>query len=65
MSQRELAEQIDVSAAYISKVESVGEGMGKESALRTLERFRAELDQLEITLVDLLRGSTSAEAAAG
>ncbi len=65
LSQRALAQRIEVSSAYISKLETSGEGMGKESALRTTEEFRREMKVAGITLADLLRGSDCVSEPAG
>lgn len=64
LSRRKFASRISVSVAYVHHVESRQIGMGKNSALATLEHFRAAMDENDITLEHLLRGCFAQERAA-
>jgi transcriptional regulator with XRE-family HTH domain len=65
LSQAAFASKIAVSRAYISRIEATGEGMGKDSALRVLAEFRADLAELRLTVEDLLRGADGDDAPTG
>jgi len=63
LKQREFAEQVGLSAAYVSQVENGVLDLGKEAGFKIMDRYRTEALRLGITLEDMLRGSREGAAA--
>lgn len=56
LTQSELATRLQTTQPHVSAIESKGEPMGRELALRVLDLYRPDLEELGYSLEDLLRG---------
>lgn len=60
ITQRQMGEECDLAPVYIAQVEGGTHGLGREAALKILDRYRAAMMERRITLEDLLRGQDCA-----
>ena len=63
LKQGEFADEVGLSAAYVSQVENRVLALGKAAGFKIMDRYRTESLRLGITLEDLLRGSREGAAA--
>ena len=57
LTQKELADAIDVHQSQVSEHERTGRGIGRDGLISLADRYRAEMNRLGLTVEDLLRGS--------
>jgi transcriptional regulator with XRE-family HTH domain len=55
-TQAEFGEEVDLAGVYVAQIETGVHGLGRDAALKILDRFRGEMMERRITLEDLLRG---------